>query len=138
MIEQPVATSKFGAWVLGMFAGLAVLLAGVGLTNTIGWWVAQRTRELGVRIALGATRSQIVGLVARQGLALAALGVAAGCGIAALVTQYMTSWIYGVTPIDRATFAVCGGLMLAVAAAALLVPTRRASRVDPVLALRAE
>jgi putative ABC transport system permease protein len=138
MIEQPVATSKFGAWVLGMFAGLAVLLAGVGLTTTIGWWVAQRTRELGVRIALGATRSQIVGLVARQGLALAALGVAAGCGIAALVTQYMTSWIYGVTPIDRATFAVCGGLMLAVAAAALLVPTRRASRVDPVLALRAE
>jgi ABC-type antimicrobial peptide transport system permease subunit len=138
MIEKPVATSKFGAWVLGMFAGLALLLAGVGLMTSIGWWVAQRTREVGVRIALGATRLHIVSHVARQGLTLAALGIAAGCGIAALVTQYMASWIYGVAPVDPVTFAASAGLMLAVAAAALFVPTRRASRVDPVIALRAE
>ncbi len=138
MVDQPLATVRFGAQVLGLFAGLAILLASVGLTTTIGWWVAQRTRELGVRMALGATASQVAVLVARQGLTLAALGVAAGCAIAAGVTRYMASWIYGVTPLDSATFAGAAMLMLAVAAAAIYVPVRRATKVDPVTALRAE
>ncbi len=77
-------------------------------------------------------------LVARQGLTLAALGVAAGCAIAAGVTRYMASWIYGITPLDSATFAGAALLMLAVAAAAIYVPVRRATQVDPVTALRAE
>lgn len=138
MIERPVATLLFGARVLGLFAGLAVVLAAVGLMTTIGWWVAQRTRELGVRMALGASRWQLINQVARQGLVLAASGVVTGCAVAAGVTRYMSSWIYGVTPLDPATFAGCAGLMLGVAVVALLVPTRRASRVDPVIALRTE
>lgn len=138
MIEQPVATSKFGASVLGLFALLALLLAGVGLMTTIGWWVAQRTREFGVRVALGATRWQLVRQVGRQGFLMAALGVGTGCAVAAGVTRYMSSWIYGVTPLDPVTFTACAAAMLVVAAVAIFFPTRRASRVDPVIALRAE
>jgi ABC-type antimicrobial peptide transport system permease subunit len=106
--------------------------------TTIGWWVNQRTRELGVRMALGASRSQITGLVARQGMTLAAAGVAAGCGVAGGLTRYMTSFIYGVTPLDPRTFAGAAALMLMIAAAAIYVPMRRATRVDPVTALRAD
>lgn len=138
MIEEPVATVLFGARVLGMFAGLAVLLAAIGLMTTIGWWVAQRTRELGVRMALGATSAQVAALVARQGLAIVAVGVASGCGIAAGLTRYMASWIYGVTPLDGATFATAAALMLVVALVAIFLPTRRATRVNPVTALRSE
>jgi predicted permease len=138
MIDKQVATPRFGAWLLGIFAGLALVLAGIGLMTTIGWWVNQRTRELGVRMALGASRSQITGLVARQGMTLAAAGVAAGCGVAGGLTRYMTSFIYGVTPLDPRTFAGAAALMLMIAAAAIYVPMRRATRVDPVTALRAD
>ncbi len=138
MIERPVDTLRFGARVLTLFAALAMLLAGIGLMTTISWWVTQRTRELGVRMALGATRTQLAGLVARQGLMLAALGVVTGCGVAALVTRYMSTWIFGVTPLDPRTFAGGALLMLLVALVAIFFPTRRATRVDPVVALRAE
>jgi len=138
MVDEPVSTLRFGAFVLSLFAALAALLAGIGLTTTIGWWVAQRTRELGVRMALGATQTQVVALVARQGMTLAAVGVGGGCLAAAGLTRYMASWIYGVTPLDPGTF-IGGALsMLLVAIVAIFFPTRRASRVDPVIALRAE
>jgi putative ABC transport system permease protein len=138
MIDKEVATPRFSAWLLGLFAGLALLLASIGLMTTIGWWVNQRTRELGVRMALGASRVQITRLVCAQGLLLAAIGVMAGCGTAAALTRYMTSFIYGVTPLDAATFAACAAVMLLVALVAIFFPTRRATRVDPVIALRAE
>jgi len=137
-VNEPVATLRFGAFVLGLFGGMAALLAGIGLMTTIGWWVAQRTREFGVRMALGATGRQVTGLVARQGLALVALGLAVGCAIAALVTRYMATWIFGVTPLDPLTFVSAAVLMLLVAFAAIFFPTRRATRVNPVTALRAE
>jgi ABC-type antimicrobial peptide transport system permease subunit len=132
------ATPRFGAWLLGIFAGLAILLAGIGLMTTIGWWVNQRTREIGVRVALGATRARITALVCRQGLLLAGCGVGAGCAIAAALTGYMTRFIYGVEPLDPATFAASAALMIVLAAIAIFFPTRRASRVDPVITLRAE
>jgi putative ABC transport system permease protein len=138
MIRQRMGATPFGASILGVVAALAVGLAAIGLMATIGWWVRQRTRELGVRIALGATRSGVTRLVFRQGLTLAALGVGLGCAAAAGVTRYLAGWIYGVTPLDAGTFAGCGVLMLLVAAFAVYFPVRKATLVDPVIALRAE
>jgi putative ABC transport system permease protein len=137
-LGERMATTRFGAWVLGALAALAVALAGIGLAATIGWWVRQRTREVGVRIALGATGGEVTALVLRQGLTLTAIGIGAGCGAAAALTRYLTGWIYGVTPLDAATFAGCAVLMLLVAVCAVCVPVRRAVSVDPVIALKAE
>ncbi len=138
MLDRSVSFWRFGAWLLGVFAALAVVLAAIGLMTTIGWWVRQRTRELGVRIALGATRGAVTGLVFRQGLAIAAVGIAGGCAIATGTTRYLQSWIYGVTPLDLRTFAGCSAGMLVVAVVATYLPVRRATSVDPVVALRAE
>src|SRR5689334_22093368 len=107
MLSDGVQQWRFGAWLLGTFAALAVQLAAIGLTATIGWWVRQRTAEIGVRVALGASRASISRLVSMQGLALAVSGIALGCGLAAGVTRYMQGWIYGVTPLDVPTFVAC-------------------------------
>ena len=138
MIDKQVATPRFGAWLLGLFAGLALLLAAIGLTTTIGWWVTQRSREIGVRMALGASRVGILRLVIWQGGALAAGGVLAGAAAAAALTRYMEGWIYGVTPLDPATFAVGAAVMFVVALGAVYLPARRATAVDPIAVLRAE
>ncbi|MGE5835696.1 MAG: FtsX-like permease family protein, partial [Acidobacteriota bacterium] len=138
LIRQRMGATPFGAWLLGVIAVLAVGLAAIGLMTTIGWWVRQRTRELGVRVALGATRTGVTSLVFRQGMTLAVLGIGLGCAIAAGVTRYLAGWIYGVTPLDAATFAGCAGLMVIVAACAVFLPVRRATAVDPVVALRTE
>jgi predicted permease len=138
LIRQRMGATPFGASILGIIAALAVGLAAIGLMATIGWWVRQRTRELGVRIALGASRTGVTRLVVRQGMTLAALGVALGCAAAAGLTRYLSGWIYGVTPLDAATFAGCAGTMLLVAAVAVYFPVRRATSLDPVTALRAE
>ena len=138
LIRQRLGTAPAGAWLLGVIAALAVGLAAIGLMTTIGWWVKQRTRELGVRIALGASRGGVTKLVFRQGMMLAALGVGLGCAAAAGVTRYLAGWIYGVTPLDTATFAGCAAGMLLIAMCAVYVPVRRATSVDPVVALRTE
>jgi predicted lysophospholipase L1 biosynthesis ABC-type transport system permease subunit len=138
MVDRSVMRWRFGAWLLGVFAALAVGLAAIGLMTTIGWWVRMRTRELGVRIALGATRRQIVRLVFGQGLALGAAGIGVGCVAAAGATRYMQGWLYGITPLDPTTFTACALGMLVVATAALYVPVRKATTVDPVVALRTE
>jgi len=138
MLYRRVGAPRLGAWLLGVFAAIAVALAGVGLTTTIGWWVSLRTRELGVRKALGASHAQVMRLVLRQGLALSVTGVAAGCLMAAAVTRYLQGWIYGVTPLDGMTFVSAAALMLLVAVCAICVPMQRALNVDPVVALRAE
>jgi putative ABC transport system permease protein len=138
MIRQRMGATPFGAWLLGVIAALAVGLAGIGLMTTIGWWVRQRTRELGVRIALGATRGGVTTLVFRQGMTLALLGVGLGCAGAVGVTRYLAGWVYGVTPLDTTTFAGSVMLMLLVAGCAIYVPVRKATSVDPVIALRAE
>ena len=137
-LGERIATTRFGAWVLGALAALAVGVAAIGLAATIGWWVRQRTREIGVRIALGASRAGVTALVLRQGLTLAVVGIGVGCACAVGVTRYLTGWIYGVTPLDPGTFAGCAVLMLLVAAASVYVPVRQATSVDPVVALKAE
>ena len=138
MLYASVSTWRFGAWLLGLFAGMAVLLAGVGLAASITWWVTERTREIGVRMALGANANGVAALVMRQGLAVAGVGIVLGLAGAAASTRLIASWLYGITPLDPRTFALSAFGMLVVAAAASYLPARRASRVDPIVALRAE
>jgi cell division protein FtsX len=138
VIGARLATWRFGAWLLGVFAAMAVLLAAVGLAASIAWWVAQRTREIGVRIALGAHPAQVTRLFLRQGLTLAASGLVLGLAGAAASTRFLESWLYGVTPLNPAAFAGSAAVLLAIAALASYIPARRAARVDPLVALRAE
>jgi putative ABC transport system permease protein len=138
VLDASVSTPRFGAWLLGAFAVMAVLLAAVGLAASIAWWVAQRTREIGVRIALGADPAQVVRLFLARGMALAASGVVVGLAGAVTSTRLLRTWLYGVTPLDPATFAASAVALLAIACAAAYLPARRAARVDPLVALRAE
>ncbi len=138
VLDRSVRWWRFGAWLLGLFAALAIVLAAIGVMTTIGWWVNQRTREIGVRVALGASRHAVTGLVLRQGLTIGAIGVAAGCVLAAWATRYLQGWIHGVTPLDPTTFFACSAGVLLVAVLAISLPVRRATSVDPVVALRAE
>ena len=137
-IAQRMGATPFGAWLLGVIAAVAVGLAAIGLMTTIGWWVRQRTRELGVRIALGATRAGVTSMVFGQGMTLAVLGIGLGCAGAVGVTRYLSGWIYGVTPLDGRTFVAAAVFMCVVAAVAIYWPVRKALRVDPVVALRSE
>jgi predicted permease len=138
MLDDRVATPRLGAWLLGVFAAMALLLASVGLAASIAWWVTQRTREIGVRVALGASAARVTALVVRQGMTLAMAGVVLGLAGAAASTRLLESWLYGVTPLDLPTFAWAAGGMLAIAALASYLPSRRAARIDPAIALRAD
>ena len=138
LIRRRMGAMPFGTFALGAIAITALGLTAIGLMATIGWWVRQRTRELGVRLALGASRGSVRAMVFRQGMLLAVLGVGAGCVVAVGVTRYLESWVYGITPLDPPTFVGCGLLMLVIAAGAVYVPVRRATSIDPLTALRTE
>jgi putative ABC transport system permease protein len=125
-------------WLLGIFAGIALALAGVGIYGLISYSVAQRTHEIGVRMALGAERGQVARQVVGGSLKLALLGVAAGLATAAGLTGFLASLLYEVRPLDPATFAAVFGVLLGVALLASYLPARRAAKVDPVVALRCE
>lgn len=138
LLASQVGHQRLGAWLFGVFAGIAVLLAAIGLGATLAWSVSQRQREIGVRMALGAPIRHVRGLVLVQTLVLAGGGVVLGLGCAALTTQLLQGWLFGVTPLDAPTFVACGGLMMVVALLAAYLPARRATRIDPLTALRAE
>lgn len=137
-LDRAVSRPRFGAWLFGIFAAVAASLAALGLGAVVAWWVEQRRREIGVRMALGATKTQILGLVVRQGVVLTAIGVAVGSAAAVGATRLLSEWIYGVTPVDPPTFVLTAAGMLAIAVVAAYVPARRAARVDPATTLRAE
>ena len=123
---------------LVLFAGVGLALGIVGIYGVAAHSVGRRTREIGLRIALGANPRDVMAMVVRQGLASAALGVGLGVAGAAALGRSMATLVYGVSPTDPATFAVLSALVLAAAAAASYVPARRAVRIDPLIALRSE
>ena len=125
-------------FLLGLFAGLALLLAAVGLYGVLNYDVSQRTREIGIRGAIGATRGQIVRLILRQGLGKAVLGLAVGMTGALFLVRLLRKMLFDISPNDPVAFVAVAALLLLVAFVASWLPARRAARVDPVVALRAE
>ena len=123
---------------LGAFAGLALLLASIGLYGVLSYAVTQRSREIGLRMALGATARGVLGMVVGRGLALTGAGLAIGLALAAIGTRSLKTMLYGVDAVDPATFAGVSALLCAIAVLACWVPARRASRVDPIVVLREE
>jgi predicted permease len=123
---------------LGLFSGLALLLAAVGLYGVLAYDISQRTREIGIRGAVGASRGQIVALILRQGLWKAGLGIGGGLAGALYLSRFLRSLLFDVTPVDPAAYLGVSLLLLGVALLASWLPARRAARVDPVVALRAE
>jgi putative ABC transport system permease protein len=138
LVSRTLVGRRFSLVLLAGFAGVALLLAAAGLYAVISSSTSQRTREFGVRIALGAGRREIVGLVLREGLVLAAVGLLVGVGGALWLTRFLQSLLFGITPTDPTTFLAVGGAVLAIAIIACYVPARRAIKVDPLTALRAE
>jgi putative ABC transport system permease protein len=126
------------AALLGMFAAIAVGLAAIGIYGMMAYSVTQRTREIGIRMALGASHKAVLRLVLRQSTVLTAIGLAAGLAGAAGTTRYLQGLLFGLTPLDPSTFLVVSLAFVGVAMLASYVPARRAMRVDPLVALRHE
>ena len=137
-LHDSLARQRFASTMLSAFAAFALLLAAVGLYGVMSYLVSQSTRDIGVRVALGARPGDIVGMVVRQGMELSAVGILAGLAGAAALTRVMSSLLFGVSATDLATFAAVPGLLAAVAFAATAIPALRATRVDPIVALREE
>jgi putative ABC transport system permease protein len=137
-LAASIARPRFTTVLLGAFAALAVLLASIGIHGLLGYTVVQRTRELGIRLALGAPRHRVMGEVVGHGVRLTLLGVGLGLVGALALTRLLRGLLFGVAPTDPAIFAVTALMLAAVALLASCLPARRAIRVDPVIALRSE
>jgi putative ABC transport system permease protein len=138
VVATALATPRLTGFLLGTFAAIASALAVVGLYGVLSYLVARRTHEIGIRMAMGAERSQVLGMVVRRGVALAAIGVVVGLGAALALSRLVRGLLYDVTATDPVTFVAVPALLLAVAAVASLVPALRAVRVSPLVALRSE
>lgn len=138
VFSASVAQQRFSMLVVGLFAGLALILATVGIYGVMAYSVTQRSHEIGVRMALGARTSQVLKLILKDGMALALLGVAIGLAGAFALTRLMTTLLFGVTPTDATTLIVVPLTLLGVALVACYIPARRATKVDPLVALRYE
>ena len=137
-LSESIAPRRFTVFLLGVFAATALLLALIGIYGVIAYSVAQRTQEIGVRMALGAERRAVVLMVVRQGMSMAIAGLVLGVAAALALTRVMTGLLYEVTPTDPATFAAVVGVLAATALAACCGPAFKAARVDPLVALRHE
>jgi putative ABC transport system permease protein len=137
-VSTSAAPQRFNMALMSGFAAIAVLLASVGLYGLLAYSVAQRTREIGIRMAMGAAAGSVVRMILREGLMLAAVGILLGAVAAALLAPALRSLLFGVEPLDVPTFLAVATLLLVVAALATWVPARRATMVDPTTALRAE
>ena len=137
-LYDSLARPRFSSTMLSAFAAFALILAAVGIYGVLSYVVSQSTHDIGLRVALGARRRDIVRLVLRHGLGLLAAGMAAGLAGAAALTRVMSSLLFGVSATDALTFGLVAALLSAVAIAAMLIPARRAASVDPIVALREE
>ena len=137
-LAQHIERDRAVAYLTSAFAGLALLLASIGLYGVLSYLVGQRSREIGVRLALGAQRSDVIALVVKQGTTLAISGLAIGLAVAPSATRSLQGMFFEVSPLDVRMFVSVSFLMLGVAALATIVPARRATRVDPIVALRCE
>jgi putative ABC transport system permease protein len=138
VVSESLASRRLNLWLLAIFAGIALVLSAAGLYGVISYLVAQRTREMGVRIALGAQTRDVIGLVMRQGARLTAAGIGLGLLGALAFTRVLASLLFGVSARDPLTFAGIAALLSAVALAATWLPARRVARVEPVVAIRRE
>jgi putative ABC transport system permease protein len=137
-VSASVASPRFRMWLLALFAASATLIATCGLYGVMAYAVTQRRREIGVRMALGATRRDVLGLVLARALRIVVAGLIVGVAGAAGVTRVLRTFLFGVTPTDPIVFTIVTLLLLAVGLLAAWLPARRATRIDPLSALRAE
>jgi ABC-type antimicrobial peptide transport system permease subunit len=135
-ILDSASRQRFAALLLSMFGFVALALAAVGISGIMAYTVARRTRELGIRIALGARRTEVLGLVFRQGIWLVSFGLLTGLGLAWMLTKLVSNLLFGVQPHDLGTFAGATLLLAVCALATCILPAWRAAHVDPVEALR--
>ena len=137
-VDKALLIPRLSAVLLGVFGAVGLTLATVGLYGVMNYSVRRRTREIGIRMALGARTGGVLRLVARQGLALAGIGVAIGLALSLLVSRFAASLLYGISATDPLTFIAVPTLLLIVAVLAVLLPARRAAKTDPLAALRYE
>ena len=137
-VGDGLGSTRFALIAIAVFAGVALVLSTVGLYGVISYAVRERTQEIGIRVAFGAARKRIVGMVLKQGLSLTIAGVGIGLVGSFFITRVISSLLFGVTPTDPITFVVISFVLTGVATVACLVPARRATRVDPMVALRME
>ncbi|MGC1418401.1 MAG: FtsX-like permease family protein, partial [Candidatus Acidiferrum sp.] len=137
-LYDSLARQRFSSTMLGAFAMFALLLAAIGLYGVMSHLVTQGTHDIGVLVALGARPGNIIGLVVRQGMQLTGIGIVLGLAGAAALTRVMTSLLFGVSSTDALTFLIVPAILAAVAFAATVIPAWRATRVDPMVALREE
>ena len=135
-VSDAVAPNRFALVLIGVFAGVALVLASIGLYGVISYLVRQRTREIGIRMAFGAAGQNIVRLIVAQGMTMAIVGVGIGLAAAFVVTRVIDNLLFGVTATDPITFGGIAALLLAVSVLACYLPARRAMKVDPMVALR--
>jgi putative ABC transport system permease protein len=138
LLGTSVAPRKFNMLLLGIFAGVALLLAAVGLYGVMSYSVSWRTQEIGIRMALGANRADVLKLVVRQGMMMTVIGLVLGLAGAFALSRVLTGMLYGVSATDPLTFTGVSIVLLVVALLACLIPARRATHVDPIIALRTE
>src|SRR5262249_20482614 len=138
IVDDSLAQPRFSMLLLSAFAGIALLLACIGMYGVISYSVVQRTQEIGIRMAMGAEPQQVLGMIVRDGARLAGIGIVIGLLGALSVTRVISSFLYGVQATDPVTFAVVIVLLAAVALLACYLPARRVTRVNPMVALRYE
>jgi len=138
LLANSVAQPRFNTFVIGLFSALAFILSAIGIYGVISYDVAQRTGEIGVRMALGARRVDVLRMILGHGLALTLGGLVLGIFGALLLTRFLSTLLFDIRPTDLPTYIAASLLLLAVAIAACLIPARRATKVDPLVALRYE
>jgi len=138
LLSKNIAPRRFNMQLISLFSGLALVLASIGIYGVMSFSVAQRTKELGIRMALGARSGNILSLILQEGIVLALIGGGTGVIAALLLTQLMTKLLFGIAPRDITSFAAAAFALLVVAFIACYLPARRATKVDPLVALRYE